>query len=185
MNKKEFLTSLETRLKKLSNEEREDILQDFSEHFEVGKAEGKTEEEIAHSLGSPGQIGKEILASYYVDKVETSSSTTNIFKAVWAVIGLSFFNLVIVLGPFIALVSLIVAGWAIGASFVVSPILFLINIAVFPDAFMLFDLFFSITLCGLGLLLIVGMLYVSRISIKGFVKYLNYNVNLVKGGMNS
>ncbi|WP_163582421.1 HAAS signaling domain-containing protein [Gracilibacillus saliphilus] len=185
MNKKEFLTSLESRLQKLSKEERQDILQDFNEHFEVGKEEGKTEEEIAHSLGSPSQIEKEILASYYVEKVESTSSASNIFKAVWAVIGLSFFNLVIVLGPFIAIVSLIAAGWITGAAFVLSPLLFLINVAVFPDSFEFFDMFFSLTLCGLGLLVVIGMVYLTRFGTKGLIKYLNYNVNLVKGGMKS
>ncbi|MGN8647177.1 DUF1700 domain-containing protein [Gracilibacillus sp. HCP3S3_G5_1] len=185
MNKKEFLNSLDARLNKLSYEERQEILQDFSEHFEMGKAEGKTEEDIAHSLGSPSQIAKEILASYYVERVESSSSPGNVLKAVWAVIGLSFFNLVIVFGPFIALVSLIVAGWIAGASFVVSPLLFLVNVMIFPDTFAFFDLFFTLTLSGLGLLIVIGMLYVTRLALKGFVRYLNYNVNLVKGGMKS
>ncbi|QGH33023.1 DUF1700 domain-containing protein [Gracilibacillus salitolerans] len=185
MNKKEFLTSLDSRLQKLSKEERLDILQDFSEHFEIGKEDGKTEEAIAHSLGSPSQIEKELLASYYVEKVESTSSASNVLKAVWAVIGLSFFNLVIVLGPFIALVSLIAAGWIAGTAFVLSPILFLINVAVFPGTFEFFDMFFSLTLCGLGLLVVIGMLFVTRYSTKGLIKYLNYNVNLVKGGMKS
>ncbi|SFL94638.1 Uncharacterized membrane protein [Gracilibacillus orientalis] len=185
MNKKEFITSLDTRLQKLTKEERQDILQDFNEHFDIGKEEGKTEEEIAHSLGSPSQIEKELLASYYVEKVESTSSAGNVLKAVWAVIGLSFFNLVIVLGPFIALVSVIVAGWVAGASFVLSPLLFLINLAVFPGTFEFFDMFFSVTLCGLGLLVVIGMLYVTRFATKGLIRYLNYNVNLVKGGMKS
>ncbi|MGP4039996.1 HAAS signaling domain-containing protein [Gracilibacillus sp. D59] len=185
MNKKDFLSNLDKRLQKLTKEERQDILQDFSEHFEVGKAEGKTEEEIAHSLGSPSQIEKELLASYYVEKVESTSSAGNVLKAVWAVIGLSFFNLIIVLGPFIALVSLIVAGWISGGAFLLSPILFLVNLVAFPGTFEFFDMFFSLTLCGVGLLVLIGMLYVTRFSTKGLIKYLNYNVNLVKGGMKS
>src|SRR5690625_1514933 len=100
MNKEQFLTELDAALKYISAEERQDILQDFEEHFAVGREEGKTEEEIAAGLGSPRQIAKEMLASYHIEKVETTATTRNIFRAVWAVIGLGFFNLVIVLGPF-------------------------------------------------------------------------------------
>ena len=63
------------------------------------------EEQIAGALGSPSQIAKEILATYHLEKVENTASAGNIMRAAWAVIGLGFFNLVIVLGPFIALVG--------------------------------------------------------------------------------
>ncbi|UOQ84522.1 DUF1700 domain-containing protein [Gracilibacillus salinarum] len=183
MNKEQFLHALQQSLSKLSEEERNDILHDFKEHFDVGTSEGKTEEEIAQSLGSPGQIAKELMATYYLEKVNSSSSTSNIFKAVWAVIGLGFFNIVIVLGPFIGLVAVLVSGWASGGAFAISPVLYLLNILIEPASFSLFSLFFTIGLTGLGILLLVGMFYATRFITKLFVRYLHYNVNLVKGGM--
>ncbi|MGY4688198.1 DUF1700 domain-containing protein [Salibacterium sp. K-3] len=183
MNKEQFLRKLDAALDKLSYDEREDILQDFREHFDIGIGEGKTEEEISKSLGSPNQIAKELLASYYLEKVKDTSTTGNILRAVWAVIGLGFFNLVIVLGPFIGIVSVILAGWVSGAAFILSPLLVLVNPAINPGTFEVFDLFFSITLTGLGLLIAIGMMYVTRFVMVGFVRYLNFNVNLVKGGM--
>lgn len=135
MNKEQFLKSIATSLNRLSDDEREDILEDFQEHFEIGKAEGKTEEEISKSLGSPNQIAKELLASYYLEKVDGVSTTGNILRAIWA------------------------------------------------ETFEFFDLFFSITLTGLGLLIVIGMLSVTRFVSNGFVRYLNYNVKLVKGGL--
>lgn len=92
MTKEQFLRQLESALKKLPKAEREDILQDYSEHFSIGMEEGKTEEEIASALGSPHQIAKELLATYHVEKVEATATTGNILRAIWAVIGLGFFN---------------------------------------------------------------------------------------------
>ncbi|WP_332634925.1 DUF1700 domain-containing protein [Halalkalibacter flavus] len=183
MNKKQFLTELDHALTKLSPGERQDILNDFEEHFAVGLEEGQTEEEISASLGSPLQIAKDTLASYHLDKVEATATTGNIIRAVWAVIGLGFFNLVIVLGPFIALVSIVFAGWTVGISFIASPLLLLINIIIYPGSFQLFDLFMSLALCGLGLFIAIGMYFVTRYVMKGYVRYLKYNVKLVKGGL--
>ena len=183
MNKEQFLKSLEKGLKGLSQEEREDIIRDFKEHFLIGAEQGKTEEEISRSLGSPQQITKELLASYHLEKVEETATAGNILRAMYAVVGLSFFNLVIVLGPFIGLVGIIIGGWAAGLSCIVSPILVLINAVIYPEAFSFFELFLSIALSGLGLFIAIGMLFVTRVLLNLFVRYLKYNVNLVKGGM--
>lgn len=183
MDREQFLKRLGKSLKRLSSDERRDIIQDFEEHFVFGLEEGKTEEKIAASLGSPNQIAKELLASYHMEKVEATASTGNIFRAVWAVIGLGFFNLVIVLGPFIALAGVAFAGWASGIAFIVSPLLVLVNAVIYPETFALFDLFLSIMLSGLGLFIAIGMFFATRGLSNGFVRYLQFNVKLVKGGM--
>ncbi|WP_338450169.1 DUF1700 domain-containing protein [Niallia oryzisoli] len=183
MTKNEFLAELKASLKKIPSDERQDILQDFQEHFDIGLEEGKTEEEISASLGSPQQIAKELVANYRVEMVEDKVTTGNIFRAVWAVIGLGFFNLIIVLGPFVALAGIIIAGWIIGITFVAAPLLVLINVAVYPQIFEFFDLFFSIALAGLGLFIAIGMFFATRSLTNGFVRYLKYNVRLVKGGL--
>ncbi len=54
----EFLTQLEKSLRHMSAEEKQDILQDYREHFEIGLASGKTEEQIAKALGEPEQLAK-------------------------------------------------------------------------------------------------------------------------------
>ena len=60
MNKKEFLEELEERLIGISKEDKEDILQDYEEHFKIGKKKKRSEGEIAKSLGNPKEIAKEI-----------------------------------------------------------------------------------------------------------------------------
>jgi uncharacterized membrane protein len=183
MNKNEFLNKLDKSLNNLPYEERKDIIEDFQEHFEIGKTENKSDKEIVSALGSPNQIAKEILANYYLEKIEKTSSTKNIFSAIWAVIGLGFFNLVIVAGPLIAIAAIILSGWIAGGAFTISPLLFLINLIIFPGQFNYLDLFSSIALTGVGLLLIIGMYYVTYWSQKIFIQYLKFNVRMVKGGL--
>lgn len=181
LTKEQFLKNLNSALEGISSVERQDILEDYEEHFAIGLEEGKTEEQIAASLGTPHQIAKELLATYNLEKVETTATTGNIFRAVWAVIGLGFFNLVIVLGPFIGVLGMVFAGWVVGVSFIASPLLVLVNTVI--GTFELFDLFASIGLCGLGLFIILGMFFVTKWLTNGFVKYLKFNVSLVKGGL--
>ncbi|WP_047984962.1 HAAS signaling domain-containing protein [Ornithinibacillus californiensis] len=183
MNREQFLSKLNDSLKRLPSSEREEILQDFREHFEIGMSEGKSEEDIASGLGSPQQIAKELVATYRLEQVGETANTGNVLRAVWAVIGLGFFNLVIVLGPFVALAAIVLSGWVSGLSLVLSPVLYLVNVIIYPEIFAAYDLFFTLFLSGLGIFIFIGMFYVTRWLSKGFVKYLNFNVRMVKGGM--
>jgi len=54
----DFLMRLERSLKHMDAQEKQDILQDYREHFEIGLATGKTEEQIAQALGEPEQLAK-------------------------------------------------------------------------------------------------------------------------------
>lgn len=184
MTKDQFLKELHSSLKRLSSAERQDILHDYEEHFAIGLEAGKTEEQIAASLGSPNQIAKELLAEFHLEKAEATATTANIIRAVWAAIGLGFFNLVIVLGPFIGLVGVIFAGWAASIGFICTPLLVLANAVINPSAFKWFDIFFSMALCGAGIFIAIGMYFATKAIAKGFVRYLKFNVTLVKGGLN-
>ncbi len=183
MNKQVFLQQLDILLKNFPEYERQDIIQDYEEYFSIGMHEGKTEEQIAAALGSPKQISKELLASYHLEKASSTASTGNILRAVWATIGLGFFNVIIVLAPFVALAGFVLAGWMMGVSFIAAPLLFAANLIFNPDTFVMFDLFASIALCGLGFFIIVGMYFATRSLTNGFVRYLRFNTKLVKGGL--
>ncbi|UNC92054.1 HAAS signaling domain-containing protein [Candidatus Contubernalis alkaliaceticus] len=122
MSKKEFLSHLSRHLQNVPANEREDILQDYEEYFTLGEAEGKTESQIAESLGSPKLLARELLTAYHVDKMDVTSSAINIFRAVWFLIGLGFVNLIIVLSPFLGLFALLAAGWMIGVVGIASPL---------------------------------------------------------------
>ncbi|MCD7034258.1 DUF1700 domain-containing protein [Metabacillus sp. GX 13764] len=183
MSKEQFLQELKAALKNLPQQEREDILRDYEEHFQFGLEEGRSEAEIAKELGAPQSIAKEITVQHHVEKAESKGTAGNLFRAVWAAIGLGFFNLVIVLGPFIALAGLLFSGWAVSAAFILSPLLAIFDAVVFADQFELFTLFFSLVLAGAGIYIGIGMYYATKAIYKGFLRYLKFNVSLVKGGL--
>ena len=63
MNRAEYISQLEFSLKgKLPPREINEILRDYSEYFEAGKSEGKTEEEISVNLGIPSMVAEQILS---------------------------------------------------------------------------------------------------------------------------
>ena len=43
-----------------------EILQDYEEYFQMGKLDGKNEEEMTVALASPILIGKELVAIYQI-----------------------------------------------------------------------------------------------------------------------
>lgn len=57
MNKVEFIARLSGALSHLPPQEREDILNDYEEHFRISAEMGKSEEETAQGLGSPEELG--------------------------------------------------------------------------------------------------------------------------------
>lgn len=64
MNKEQFLSALGEELAALPAEEKEDVLGDLDEYFDEGVRDGKSEQEIAASLGSPSSIASDILSAY-------------------------------------------------------------------------------------------------------------------------
>ena len=54
----EFLNVLEQALSGLNAQEKQEILEDYREHFSLGLAAGKTEEAVAASLGDPVQLAR-------------------------------------------------------------------------------------------------------------------------------
>ncbi|ENQ3106103.1 DUF1700 domain-containing protein [Bacillus cereus] len=180
MTKEKFLQELSEHLRKLREEERNDILYDYREHFQFGIEEGKTEEEIIKALGSPKVIAKETLASHRIEQVKHNPTIFNVSRAIVAIIGLSFLNLVIMLGPLVAIGSLILSLWTVSVACILSPLLLLIKI-VFAQIFIVSDVFVAIILFGIGLLLGVGAYYCTIWFKVLFVKYANWNLKVIKG----
>lgn len=182
MNRNQFLTLLKQQLSHLPEEETADILSDYNEHFEIGLSEGKTEEEISGKLGSPQNIAKDLLFSNSIGRVERNPNAGNMVKVIIASISVSLFNLIIVLGPAVALAGILIAGWAACFAFVTAPLMQGVGYLLFGNSFYAFEFFISIALCGFGILLAYGMYFASRWSAKAFIKYCKWNLSIVRGG---
>ena len=182
MNRKQFLSLLKQQLSHLPEEEKADILSDYEEHFEIGLSEGKTEEEIAARLGAPIQIAKDLLLSNSIGEVERNPNAGNIGKVIIASLSLSLFNLIIVLGPAVALAGILIAGWAACFAFVSAPLMQAAGYLLSGNTFYAFEFFICIALSGFGILFAYGMYMATRWSSKAFIKYCKWNYTIIRGG---
>jgi len=191
MNEKRFLQFLEKELSGIPQEEKKDILFDYREHFSMGKADGKSEEEIAKALGSPTTLARKYKAEYYVENAERNRTAANLFRAVLATLGLGFFNLVFVLGPFIGLLAILFALFAVSGAAVISGIAVFTEAASLPFVFGNAHLpafvaentaasaFLSVGLVSLGCLMLIAVGYVSVWVFRITLKYLKLNINII------
>ena len=188
MNKKQFMNEFEKNLKGISKQDRKEIIYDYEEHFEIGEKKGRKEEEIAKKLGNPKQLAKSARMELLVTKAEEEKSAGNLFRMIFATIGMSFFNLIFVVGIFFALLSVIIALFATGFAITITG-LALVVLTFFPaieffyiPAFNHLSIFFGgIAILCLGMLFTIGTYYIG----KGFyiltIKYVKLNIRIIRG----
>jgi uncharacterized membrane protein len=188
MSRNEFLEILGGSLRGLSQQEIEDILYDYEEHFRIGMENGKTEEQIANELGDPKNIARMYKASSNINEAETNPSPKNILKAIFSAMALGIFNFVIVFGPFIGIIFLLIALYGISVGLIYGGFAtafgtiraqFLpveIGIGLNPVTF----ISLGIGMTALGILLFIGGVYLTKLIYKGTVKYLKWNLDIIK-----
>jgi len=189
MNKKDFINKLSSCLGGIPVEERQDVINDFEEHFKEAMAEGRTEEEIADSLGDPKALANQFKANILVSKAEKTTSAINITRAVLATLGLGFFNLIFILGPFCAIASVLISLFASAISIIAVGIaVFLASIfgPLFPQYFAVLispavAIFASIGVTLFGILFFVGCIYLSKVFYRLFVRYIKFNLRIITG----
>jgi len=192
MNKKEFLGRLSELIKDIPEEEKKDILFDYEEHFRIGLEKGRKEEEIAASLGDPKVIAKQSRASCILKEAEKTTSASNIIKAIFAAVGLGFFNLVIVLGPAMGLIGILVALFASAFAITISGVAVLFGTLLGPvfawNVYIPFAAVVSIPLgiglTALGLLSLIGTFYLTKFFYKFSISYLKMNLQIITNRRN-
>jgi len=192
MNKKDFLGRLSELIKGIPEEEKKDILFDYEEHFRIGLEKGRKEEEIAASLGDPKVIAKQSRASCILKEAEKTTSVNNIMRAIFAAVGLGFFNLVIVLGPAIGLIGILVALFATAFAITISGVAVLFGTLMGPvfawNIYIPFAAVVSIPLgiglTALGLLSLIGTFYLTKFFYKLSISYLKINLQIVTNRRN-
>ena len=98
-----FIARLRQGLKGLSADEIADIVGDYEAHFSDAAAAGRSEIDVAASLGDPLELGQEISAETKLRRWENRRSPNNFLRAGFALAGLQTFNLLVVL-PVLALI---------------------------------------------------------------------------------
>lgn len=189
-NEQEYIRVLRSRLEgTLPKDELDDILSDYTEHFSIGKTNGRTDEELWRALGSPEDVARELRVMHLVKKAEDNRSCRNIFHAVVATLGLGLFNLVFVLVPFIIFVVMLLVIFMIGVFItffglagVVYSLLQLLGFSAFSIWLSpLAGVFFSIGMTTTGLLIIIGNYYLARFIYHVGIRYLKWNISVITG----
>lgn len=189
MNRNEYISALGNLLNGIPEQDKNEILYDYSEHFRIGLENGKTEEEIAQALGDVRMIARQFKADYSVRQAETNTSAGNILRAVLAACLLGFFNLVIVLGPFLGLIGVLIGLFAASVGTSAGGCGLFLGVILAPAFPSYVDLggfdpvavaFFSVGVMCLGLLFFIANCYLARLLYKGTVKYLKWNIEFIK-----
>jgi uncharacterized membrane protein len=188
MNKNEFMNSLKSELAGYNQAQIDELCADYEEHFVIGAEEKRTESEIAEKLGDPKMIAREYKTAALVKVAEAKPTPVNIGKALFAFVGLGFFNLVFIFGPFMGAIGLVFGGivTAIALVFsgivgvfasVLAPFIDSINVGMHPvGAF-----FLSLSLACFGALLAIAMYYMTKLFLSLTLKYLKFNLSVVTG----
>jgi uncharacterized membrane protein len=189
-NEQEYIRILRSRLEgTLPKDELDDIISDYSEHFTIGKANGRTDQELWQSLGSPEDVARELRVMHLVKKAEDVRSCRNIFHAVVATLGLGLFNLVFVLAPFILLVVMLLIIFIIGVLVAFSGVAGIVYSLLQLVGFSGFSVwlspaagaFISIGMISTGLLMVIGDYYLSRLCYHTCIRYLKWNIRVITG----
>lgn len=187
MNREDYLRELVTSMKGLPEEEKKEIAADYDEHFRVGVSSGKSEADIAQELGNPRAIGRSIRIDSMLDD-SGSRDTSAVVRAVFAAMSLGFFNVVLVVGPFFALVAVVVSLWAVAAAIGLSGIGLVLGVAalpIFPGQLTTwgfnpaFVLFAGIGFAAVGLLAGIGMYHLTKWVAMIIAKYVRINARIV------
>lgn len=195
MNKQEYLNTLNKYLKNISKEDKEDIMAEYETHFISGVEDGQTEEEISQELGHPKDIAKEINATLAIDRAESTNGVSNIWQAIISVMGLGILNFFVILIPFVIIISLLFGFITTTLSLLVTPFMLVVK-GVYNgfDAIQTIDIYVAIQTIdiyvvlasfGLGLILFTITYLLTKWSYKLIVKYLRWNISVVKGSVKS
>lgn len=207
MNKREFLAELASALQRIPEGERRDIVRDYEEYFTDAAHAGRTDAEVIATLGQPAHIAKQLIADHHLSRAQSNLTLASFLKATLAVISLTFFNLVFILGPLIGAIGFLFGLWITSISFVITPLFYIISLAfnlptfgtesitgllqqsdlpqTIQQSLVTFGGFISITASGVGLLGCVVLYYISRWFIRLFIRYMQANVAILRGSTKS
>ncbi|PZG54721.1 hypothetical protein C1909_00805 [Listeria ivanovii] len=192
MNKQDFLNELNQRLELLDPKERRELLSDYQEHFRNGLAEGKSEEQIVFDLGTPEEIAADILNErdikmeqvdndyYYVPR-KSHRGNRSTGMQILIDVGLFFLDVCLIIPILVSLWAVSISLWATVGSFLISPILLGVGL-IFGMEFEMYQMFVSVSLVGLGLMLLFVASLLFQFTKKATIGIIEWHKYAVKGG---
>lgn len=80
MNRKEYMSRLSDALNEFQGEVKQEIMEDYTEHYEIGLQHGKSEEQISEELGDIEELVKELRKSENVTGMNSFEKQENSIK---------------------------------------------------------------------------------------------------------
>lgn len=189
MIKDKWIEKLKRGLQGLSKDEIDDIVADYNEYFYNAKEKGRTEEEVCESLGDPNKLAKQLKADCRIKTAQENMSPKNILKAIFAILTLSVFNLVIMIGPIMGIVGIIFGAGVAGVALLGAGIISFFGLLIFGSS-ALAGLGFGLTLgialllglflSSMGIILIILDFWFGKWVFNGLVKYFKFNYEIVR-----
>lgn len=189
MNKEKWVEKLKISLKGLPQKEIDDIIADYKEYFFDAINEGRTEEEITNSLGDPNKLGKQLKADSRIKTAEQNMNLKNVLKAIFAIVTLSLFNIIVMLGPITAILGMLFGVGVTGIALLAGGICAFFGTLLFGSAIMLgigfslslpIALLLGVCLGSLGLIILILDFWLGKWTFTILVKYFRFNFELVK-----
>jgi uncharacterized membrane protein len=203
MTKQQFLAELARELQRIPESERRDILRDYEEYFIDAAQAGRSDTEVITTLGNPTQIAQQLIADRHVKPVTHPSTLWSKLKYAVALVCLITVNVVILLGPLLAVATAAIYVWGFSIALAVAPIVYLsvlrFDMPIY-DSLSIYALmqaipmplhlqgillrvggFASLVIGGIGILICITLFYFTRWCIRLIKKYLDANVTLIRG----
>ncbi|GEL77956.1 DUF1700 domain-containing protein [Tenuibacillus multivorans] len=181
MNKDQYLKELKQRLAPLSKQDRDEILFDYQEHFDVGLQDGKSEIDIINELGTPHEAADNIMAEMSVPKQEERKSSSDHVRMVFLAIILIMVNLIFVVGPAMAIIVAYLSLYSVVLTLIFSPMLIFYYTVIHGLGNAMASFFAMGIGISLGVLIGIGLFYVGKWIYQVILMYINFNVKLVRG----
>ncbi len=97
MTRADFIARLKAGLAGMPAGQIGDVVADYETHFDDAVAAGRSEEEVAASLGDPARLARELKAEVGVKRWEEQKNPSAAMAAVFAVLGLGAIDILVLL----------------------------------------------------------------------------------------
>ncbi len=165
----DFIKALMHSLKHMSEQEKQDIADDYREHFEAGLEAGKTEQEVAAALGDPSQLAKMHVMQSTADAAHTSKSIGDTLRMIGAALSYKAGGGLLVGSLYFAGLTALACLFAAAAALVLlglgSLVLMAVDLGKAHISFALLALFAALVFAPGGLLMMKGSIKLWRMSL--------------------
>jgi uncharacterized membrane protein len=139
----------------------------YEDLYETALAKGKEEEEIMKELG--------------LQVVAVPNQPPSLAKKIGIGMGLFLFNVMVALVPAIMLVSIYLSLWTVAVACIIGAATLLISLFFIHDMDIMQSLFISMLMSGLGMLLVVALIFIGKLLYRGVRLYFGFHMKMMRG----